>query len=638
MANTVTKSHPEIPLTADDWPRWQAFEQWHDRREVAWPSAGNVLQHCDRYQRFPFTRIVGASPGTYNWTWFDNLVNQCVALKQKLHFGLMSCWPDSPQGVLGAGGITLSNGATSVVPQWLWDTMNGHATLKPWVVGTYTVPNYNNPDYIDFLFDTYVAMAAHIVAIGRTNMIGCIDIRGNGSWGEWHHHPYAPNSDVLQFPSGRRPDVAALKAIIDAHKNGFPTRQLQIMLSTFDAEWLRNTYTQPEVTQYALDSSNSMGVFGWRRDNVGATDQYMKDYVEFNNRSYAGGTVFRIPIMARPNLAPVTGEPPGWNASDYFDLERQVRLHRMSSFGNGNLGEGSGANTTIANRVRAAAKASGSRIKITTSTVTFASGNLTIQTNWQNVGLAALYKYDVPKITFEVLNSVGAVVQTKTSTFNLQLFKPEDGLTAHTDVFAMSLPNGTYSVRMFVKDDNGYRDNYRLAIQGADAAFKYALGSFDASSVVIPPNPGPVVNAGGDKQIKLPVDRTTLSGTVTDDDPVNQVWTNTLRPSGAPVPTIFPTAGLNTEVSNLKAGSYTFRLTATDSEAASNFDEVKVQVLPADVVIPPDPPTTTVPTVKHVELLTKVVFTNGSSQIAPVQVSGVTVNPVTTPSGNVPTT
>jgi hypothetical protein len=65
-------------------------EQWHDRVDVNVPVEGTRTIPRDRYQRFVATRIAGATKGSYNWTFFDNLVKECITNNQLLNFGYMT--------------------------------------------------------------------------------------------------------------------------------------------------------------------------------------------------------------------------------------------------------------------------------------------------------------------------------------------------------------------------------------------------------------------------------------------------------------------------------------------------------------------------------------------------------------------
>ncbi len=96
---------------------------------------------------------------------------------------------------------------------------------------------------------------------------------------------------------------------------------------------------------------------------------------------------------------------------------------------------------------------------------------------------------------------------------------------------------------------------------------------------VLPPatNLPPSVSAGADKSITLPVNSVSLTGSATDPDGsiVTRAWT--LR-SGPSTPALSGATTTSLTASNLIAGTYLFRLTATDNNGVSAFDEVVVIV------------------------------------------------------------
>ncbi len=97
-------------------------------------------------------------------------------------------------------------------------------------------------------------------------------------------------------------------------------------------------------------------------------------------------------------------------------------------------------------------------------------------------------------------------------------------------------------------------------------------------AVVIPPNQGPVANAGTDIVINLPVNNTTLNGTASF-DPDGSItayqWTKLSGPSQF---TIANPAAATSPLNNLVAGVYVFRLKVTDNKGATNEDDVQVTV------------------------------------------------------------
>jgi hypothetical protein len=247
------------------------------------------------------------------------------------------------------------------------------------------------------------------------------------------------------------------------------------MIAAFDAGWLNNTKNPPEIAYYILTQRNTWGPIGWRRDQWGATDSYLKDYLENNNRSF-NGVVFKTLIMDRWKTAPITGEPPAWNPGDYYDLERQVRLYHAASFGNGNYGVT--PTIIIKDRVRAASKATGYRLKIVSGeappTIT-RNIAFNIKTTWQNTGLAPTYENW--NVVFELQTTTNVVKWSGTSTKILKLFLPATTGSLTTDTFTVpaTVAAGTYKLVVRVKDPVGYRPNINLAINGRNADASYTV-------------------------------------------------------------------------------------------------------------------------------------------------------------------
>jgi hypothetical protein len=457
-------------------------------------------------------------------------------------------------------------------------------SVKDWRTGSTWTPNYNSTRYLPWLLDLNSAINAHIEAtsyngVRYRDVVNCIDIRGYGAWGEWHSG-YTPNNQVSDYPSGTFPTVASLKAIVDAHTNAFPNFQLVNMIAAFDANYLGNTRNPPEIAHYILTHrGTNKGPIGWRRDQWGALDGYLKAYLEDNTRSF-NGVVFNTLIMDRWRTAPITGEPPAWVPDDYSDLERQILLYHATSFGNGNYGTNS-PNGTIGNRVRAASKASGYRMVIEGGSMATAITTGTafpITLNWKNIGISPTYENW--NIVFELKNAGGTTVWSGNSAFQLRLFLPQANATARTDNFTVptSVAAGTYSLILYVRDPANYRSPLPLAITGRRSDGGYVV----RSSISVSPGTGgtnnpPVANAGTDKTITLPTSSTGLTGSGTDADGtiVGYQWQQVSGPSTS---TLSATNTANITVSALQAGSYTYRLTVTDEDGATDTDDIIVTV------------------------------------------------------------
>ena len=89
-------------------------------------------------------------------------------------------------------------------------------------------------------------------------------------------------------------------------------------------------------------------------------------------------------------------------------------------------------------------------------------------------------------------------------------------------------------------------------------------------------NSRPVVKAGADKNVTLPASNVEFQGEATDPDGkiVSLQWTQT----GGNKVTLSNATSTHLRVSDLEAGTFTFRLTAKDDDGATAFDEVKLTV------------------------------------------------------------
>jgi dienelactone hydrolase len=129
----------------------------------------------------------------------------------------------------------------------------------------------------------------------------------------------------------------------------------------------------------------------------------------------------------------------------------------------------------------------------------------------------------------------------------------------------------------------GYDPNYR---ENNMNVYEWML-QYTRGGVVVPVNQLPIVNAGVDQIITLPVNSVSLNGIASDPDGsiASYTWA---KVSG---PDLYSFSSANTAatgISNLAAGIYIFRLTVTDNKGSMAFDEVKITV--NAVVTPPPPP------------------------------------------------
>lgn len=135
------------------------------------------------------------------------------------------------------------------------------------------------------------------------------------------------------------------------------------------------------------------------------------------------------------------------------------------------------------------------------------------------------------------------------------------------DTNVTGLIAGTYVFRLTVTDDDGGTD------------------TDDVTITVNAANSLPIVSAGADQSVPQPIGSAFLVGTATDSDGsiVSTLWE---KDSGGAANIVSPTS-LSTEVSGLQVGTYVFRLTATDDDGGTNFDQITVVVTPAQANVAP---------------------------------------------------
>lgn len=139
------------------------------------------------------------------------------------------------------------------------------------------------------------------------------------------------------------------------------------------------------------------------------------------------------------------------------------------------------------------------------------------------------------------------------------------GGAATNSLLLTNLIVGTYIFRITVTDDEG-------------------ATAFDEVTVTVLPlgsNSPPIVTADIDKTIFLPTNSINLAGSASDTD--GSISSYLWAKMSGPTATLGNPTSPNLSLSNLVAGQYKFRLTATDNLGATGFDETNVTVFPGTV-------------------------------------------------------
>lgn len=443
-------------------------EQWHNGSAAV----GNLPQPLDVYYRIGWREVETDAQGVYTWTKLDNLIKTAINRGQKLSFGIMEHRGETD----GDGRTTYDNGV-SYYPLYLHRLMQAEtANSRDWISNGIWVPNFNSQNYISRLGALNKAISDHLLSTkytattgpnaGKSVLLGdaiyCIDIRGFGTWGEWHTSSGMANWSA--FPTGRQPTATALKAIIDAHTKTLNNWPLVIMVAAYDAgsSQFPVFHPYPDVAYYALTARNAWGAVGFRKDQWGATDEYLKKIAELNSKSY-NGVPLKSLIMNKWREAPVTGEPMPGTAANLSDLVRQIKLYGATSFGNGNYG--ATPNSTQAKYVEQAALAAGYRLQFKEGSI--GGGKITV--TWENVGITPSYEN---WNTMYELKSGSTVVWTGNSSFKAKLFLP--GTVTVTDQFP-NIPAGNYTLTVKLVDPAGYRQPLVLSNRGRQTDGSYIL-------------------------------------------------------------------------------------------------------------------------------------------------------------------
>lgn len=171
--------------------------------------------------------------------------------------------------------------------------------------------------------------------------------------------------------------------------------------------------------------------------------------------------------------------------------------------------------------------------------------------NMKNVPTWAFHNDGDPTVNVSgTINMVNALKSCSASPSPKQVIYPKTGHDAWTQTYDLTSGHDIYSWML-----------------------SYTNGSAPAPA---PVNNPPKANAGSDKTMTLPQNSVVLSGLGTDSD--GSISSYTWSKVSGPSVSMSNSTTANLSLSNLVAGSYTFRLTVKDNDNATSSDEVKVTV------------------------------------------------------------
>lgn len=458
--------------------------------------------------------------GDYSKLWtgrFRSRVIQYLNAGQTFSFGIMQRYPE----VCSSGGYNSGefyDGACSSYPEYVHDLMQGNADpdYNDFNDGTTWIEAANNPQWqtrwaalhqnIMNWLDTASYTPASGPFAGRTiifkNALTYVDVRGCGSYGEWHNCCLDNGYDLIcNWPGvvmsggcfgtitdyGTYATPQTMKNIIDAQIEAYDDYPCVIIINVLDGNRFGNTKIIPEVGIYALTVRNSFGGLGLRRDQWGDNESYYSSILQNNTMSF-NGIIARDTILNIYKRNYFCGEPPGYNnggstlRNGVFMgwLPDQAQTLHAYSVGNGNYGGNAPTNQSSRDSVLKAFRLMGARIYVSGGTMTQtlqAGSSFNVTLGMQNIGLATEWRGWTTQIILK--NSGGTTVFTGTHGFNVRGFLPTSSQTDFSTNFTLSgaVPGTGYSLYVKIIDPLGVVDPYSLGNTGRDGDGAYLVRS-----------------------------------------------------------------------------------------------------------------------------------------------------------------
>ena len=454
------------------------------------------------YRRFSWADCESSTvQGNYSKLWsngsggngkFRQRVINAINAGQLFAFGIMQLYPE----VCSSGGFndyyTYDN-FCGTYPEYVHDLMNASG-VSDFNDGTSWIPNYNHPSWlarwqalnvaINSWLDTatYTATAGPRVGqlVNFKDIISYVDLRGYGSYGEWHHcclgNGYGDN--VSTWPAGRFGTTATMKTIIDIGADSYPNFPVCIIINSLDGMRFNNTQIPVEVGIYALTKTNTFGKIGLRRDQWGDNASYYHSILENNTMTF-NGVRADTAILNRYKYNYITGEPPGYsdcntsplclNGVKWGYIPGQARTLHAYNIGNGNWGGNAPTAANSLDSINAAWRIMGSRVLITGGTMTTTltvNSSFRVALNFQNIGLATEHRTYTTQLVLK--NSGGTTVWTGTHSFQIKGFNTSTSSSYYGTNFTLSgaIAGTGYNLYVQLIDPLGYAQPYPLGNTG----------------------------------------------------------------------------------------------------------------------------------------------------------------------------
>jgi hypothetical protein len=385
----------------------------------------------DRYVRINWADLE-PERGKYDWSPFDNVINESSKTGINLSLRIMTCNPHS-KGYYAS-------------PKWLFDEgcksfeylLGGTGDMSGGIRIPRIEPDYSDPVFLQRHAEFIQALAEKY---DGNPYIDYIDIGTYGHWGEWH--------------SKNPVSLDVRKKILDIYLDAFHSTQLVFL------------HGEEELLGYGL----SRGV-GIRRDGIGSPGD-RKDYYSAKYTS--------IPALADSwKRTPVVYEwygPYDWMTQKGWPMDSAVNfmLRNHVTFINDNIGKLPDNALPLFNKLSRQAGARFVLDELSHEKVARAGKSTPINMKWSNTGVGKLYLTYI--LRFYLLGPKNEIVFQSDAKCDPRSWLPGQYQVTETVQLPATIKKGTYKLALAMVDKAGKRQMFRLAIDTPENDGKYILSN-----------------------------------------------------------------------------------------------------------------------------------------------------------------
>jgi len=406
---------------------------------------------------------IETEPGNYDWTLLDQLFDYWSSQGKSIDFRI------STDTMLT--GKDYSRG----VPEWLYDKYGvPYQERYEWDGRVIRFPDYTHPIYQEKLNSFLQAFASHYKDRPE---LGTVDLRGYGTWGEWHSgHDFASMDERIH----------TLRGIIDAWYEAWEGKKVLLLSNSFEyrQELQPAVYRPQNMAEYqswsAFDYALTKPYLGFRRDGIAGS---MREY----------DTRFLVDLFRSGRRTPIVGEffhdYSGYQKGDqgydnaYSALnEALFKFHLNYST---TMGWERGELRTWEQDpefIRYGNRMMGYRFVLHQAaypTAVAPGGTFTLHQTWSNQAVGRSYKrYPLKVYLFDKENrEVWSSVDTQFNQTGFVKGEVYDWQSKFT--IGADLPEGSYDVRIAMVDEATEEAAIALGIDGNDGHKRYSLGRLE---------------------------------------------------------------------------------------------------------------------------------------------------------------